>query len=316
MDEWCAVVFDVSTGIITINGFWGERYKFIMAQSTTLLPSLEWVRVFESAARLGSFTAAAGELGLTQAAVSQRIRHLEKRLGVSLFERQARGVALSLQGEAWLPHVQHSLQRLTHSADSLFAAPRTRLSLMASVSLIELWVVPRLAALQAEVPNQQLVLSTMHRWPDYAQAEADLDIRFGEGDWTERTSHYLFGEVLTPMASPALLAGADDWRRLPRIAVAGPRLGWREWDQRVEMGPGSIPMIRLDSLVQALRAAEAGAGVLLGSLALCESALQAGRLRRTSPETLTMTEGYWLTWRSVSFAEHEFERVLAVLRAQ
>ncbi|WP_458526219.1 LysR substrate-binding domain-containing protein [Onishia taeanensis] len=222
---------------------------------------------------------------------------MEERLGVSLFERQARGVALSLQGEAWLPHVQQALERFTHSADSLFAAPRTRLSLMATVSLIELWIVPRLAELQAVLPRRQLLLSTMHRWPDYAQAEADLDIRFGEGDWPERDSHRLFGEVLTPMATPALLASVDDWRRLPRIAVAGPRLGWREWDQRVEEGPGSMPVVRLDSLVQAPRAAEAGAGVLLGSLPLCQMALEAGRLRRASPETLPMAEGYWLTWR-------------------
>ncbi|MDR5901125.1 LysR family transcriptional regulator [Halomonas icarae] len=285
-----------------------------MAESTALLPSLEWVRVFEAAARLGSFTAAARELGLTQAAVSQRIRHLEERLGVSLFERQARGVTLSLQGEAWLPHVQQALERLTHSADSLFAAPRTRLSLMASASLIELWIVPRLAALQAELPRRQLVLATMHRWPDYAQAEADLDIRFGEGDWPERVGHRLFGEVLTPMATPALLAGVDDWRRLPRIAVAGPRLGWREWDQRVEEGPGPMPVLRLDSLTQALRAAEAGAGVLLGSLPLCQAALQAGRLQRASPETLPMTEGYWLTRSGARPAGREVERVLAVLR--
>ncbi|WP_040478593.1 LysR family transcriptional regulator [Halomonas smyrnensis] len=285
-----------------------------MAESTALLPSLEWVRVFEAAARLGSFTAAARELGLTQAAVSQRIRHLEERLGVSLFERQSRGVTLSLQGEAWLPHVQQALERLTHSADSLFAAPRTRLSLMASVSMIELWVVPRLAELQAVLPRRQLILSTMHRWPDYAQAEADLDIRFGEGDWPERVSHRLFGEALTPMATPALLARVDDWRRLPRIAVAGPRLGWREWDQQREERPGPMPVVRLDSMVQALRAAEAGAGVLLGSLPLCQAALEAGRLRRVSPETLPMVEGYWLTRRSAPPIGHELEHVLSALR--
>ncbi|MDI4638495.1 MULTISPECIES: LysR family transcriptional regulator [Halomonadaceae] len=285
-----------------------------MAESTALLPSLEWVRVFEAAARLGSFTAAARELGLTQAAVSQRIRHLEERLGVSLFERQARGVTLSLQGEAWLPHVQQALERLTHSADSLFAAPRTRLSLMASVSLIELWIVPRLAELQAVLPRRQLLLSTMHRWPDYAQAEADLDIRFGEGDWPERDSQRLFGEVLAPMATPALLATVPDWRQLPRIAVAGPRLGWREWDQQCEEAPGPMPVVRLDSLVQALRAAEAGAGVLLGSLPLCASALASGRLHRASQETLPMAEGYWLTRCLDRPAGREFEQVLAALR--
>jgi len=77
-----------------------------MAGRSENRPPLEWVRVFEAAARLGSFTAAAEELGLTQAAVSQRIRNLELRIGAQLFDRQARGVTLSTQGEAWQPHVQ------------------------------------------------------------------------------------------------------------------------------------------------------------------------------------------------------------------
>jgi LysR family transcriptional regulator, glycine cleavage system transcriptional activator len=74
-----------------------------MALQRNPLPPLKWIRVFEAAARLGNFTAAAKELGLTQAAVSQRIRNLELRLGAQLFNRRARGVILSLQGEAWLP---------------------------------------------------------------------------------------------------------------------------------------------------------------------------------------------------------------------
>lgn len=285
-----------------------------MVESTALLPSLEWVRVFDAAARLGSFTAAARELGLTQAAVSQRIRHLEEHLGVALFERQARGVSLSVQGEAWWPHVQQAIERLAHSADSLFAAPRARLSLMASASLIELWVVPRLAELQARLPRRQLTLATMHRWPDYAQAEADLEIRFGEGEWPGREAHRLFDEALAPMAAPALLAEAGDWRNLPRIAVAGPRLGWREWDQRLASSPGPTPEIRLDSLTQALHAAEAGVGVMLGSLPLCQASLKAGRLRRPCPEVLPMAQGYWLTRRSDRPAGREFGDVLEALR--
>ena len=67
---------------------------------------LEWVRVFEAAGRVGSFTAAAQECGLTQAAVSQRIRNLEERIGTNLFSRQARGVTLTVDGEAWLPYVK------------------------------------------------------------------------------------------------------------------------------------------------------------------------------------------------------------------
>ena len=100
----------------------------------------------EAAARLGSFTTAADELGITQAAVSQRIRNLEQRLGAQLFNRQARGVSLSTQGESWLPHVQGALSQLLHSTANLFEAPRRKVTIAASASIIELWIVPRLSA--------------------------------------------------------------------------------------------------------------------------------------------------------------------------
>ncbi len=115
-----------------------------MADSNPSLPPLEWIRVFEAAARLGSFTAAADELGITQAAVSQRIRKLEQRLGAQLFNRQARGVSLSTQGESWLPHVQGALAQLLNSTANLFEAPRRKVTIAASSSVIELWIVPRL----------------------------------------------------------------------------------------------------------------------------------------------------------------------------
>ena len=73
------------------------------------LPPLEWLRVFDAAARTGNFTAAADELGLTQAAVSQRMRHLEARLGAALFKRLPRGVELTGEGEAYAPHEAEAL---------------------------------------------------------------------------------------------------------------------------------------------------------------------------------------------------------------
>ncbi|MDH6233893.1 DNA-binding transcriptional LysR family regulator [Mesorhizobium soli] len=136
------------------------------------LPLLEWIRVFEAAARLGSFTAAAKELGLTQAAVSQRIRNLELKLATQLFDRQARGVCLSTQGEAWLPHVQTALAQLAHSAANLFAAPRRKIIIAASSSVIELWIVPRLAEIARRLPHLQLSFETIQRLPDYSRTEA------------------------------------------------------------------------------------------------------------------------------------------------
>jgi LysR family transcriptional regulator, glycine cleavage system transcriptional activator len=268
-----------------------------MTATQQILPHLEWVRVFEAAGRLGSFTAAADELGLTQAAVSQRIRNLELRIGAQLFNRGPRGVTLSTQGEAWLPHVQNALGLLLHSAANLFEAPRRKITIAASGSVIELWIVPRLAAIAERLPHVQLVFETIQNLPDYDRVEADFEIRFGEGNWRGRQSRRLFREELAPVAAPHLtdrLAG--DWQSWPQIATSGPRLGWRDWSKAAGTAPMEVPQLRFDTFVQALRAAENGAGVLLASLPLAATALVQGSLTRLSDQAVTMEGGYWISW--------------------
>jgi LysR family glycine cleavage system transcriptional activator len=267
-----------------------------MASRKPQLPPLEWVRVFEAAARLGNFTAAASELGLTQAAVSQRIRNLELHFGAQLFTRLPRGVALSTLGEAWLPHVQGALGALLHSAANLFEQPRRKITIAASASVIELWIVPRLGEIALRLPHVQLSLETIQNLPDYGRLEADFEIRFGSGNWPDREARPLFAEELAPMAAPRLVHGDGHWRDLPRIATAGPRLGWRDWAMAMGEPPPPAPALRFDTFVQSLRAAEAGAGVVLASLALCTEALASGRLRRLTETTLGMEAGYWITW--------------------
>ena len=271
-----------------------EDIDQLMAQDPDDLPPLEWIRVFEAAARLGSFTAAAGELGLTQAAVSQRIRNLELRIGAQLFDRRARGVSLSGPGEAWLPHVQAALAQLARSTSNLFAAPRRKISVAASGSIIDLWIVPRLAALRRALPHVQFSFETIQRLPDYALSEADLEIRFGDGAWHGVEASQLYAEELVPVASPRLIEGMAGWGDLPRIAVSGPRPGWRDWAITTGMPAPQVPLLRFDTFGQALLAAEAGAGVLLGSLPLCRASLRAGRLVRLEDDSLGMEAGYWI----------------------
>jgi LysR family glycine cleavage system transcriptional activator len=282
---------------MTIKETCGQDIVFIMGERSDSLPPLEWVRVFEAAARLGSFTAAATELGLTQAAVSQRIRNLELRIGAQLFDRQARGVSLSTQGEAWLPHVQAALSRLAHSTSNLFAAPRRKVTVAASGSIIELWIVPRLTHIGRALPHLQLSFETIQRLPDYSHSEADLEIRFGDGVWPDMATARLYEEELAPVAAPRLLERATgDWQGLPRIAMSGPRLGWRDWTLAANAEPPPVPLLRFDTFVQALAAAESGTGVLLGSLPLCRAALEAKRLVRLERNSLRMKAGYWVVW--------------------
>lgn len=83
---------------------------------------------------------------------------------------------------------------------------------------------------------------------------------------------------------------------MPRIATSGPRAGWQDWANATGEAPSPVPVLRFDTFVQSLRAAEAGAGVVLASLPLCAETIRAGRLRRVSERTLPMQAGYWVTW--------------------
>ncbi len=273
---------------------------------------LEWVRVFEAAGRTGSFTAAALEIGLTQAAVSQRIQNLEQRLGARLFTRQARGVTLTVEGEAWLPYVGNALRSLNRSADELFGKPLQKLVLSASASVIQLWIVPRLAALDAGA-QFQLSLTTMNIEPDFAKTNADIEVRYGNGAWPGMVGARLYQEVLTPMATPELLRGVPRWQDLPRIAVSGPRPGWQEWAERNGDAAPPAPRYRFDSFVAALAAARAGLGVMLGSVPLCTPALADGALLRLSKSSLVLEDGYWMTAREDQVPARQWKALVACL---
>ncbi|MEB8387363.1 LysR family transcriptional regulator [Rhodobacteraceae bacterium KMM 6894] len=250
---------------------------------------LDWVRAFEAAARLGSFTAAALETGLTQAAISQRIANLEGRLGARLFIRQARGVALTVEAEAWLPHATRALSLLHHSAQDIFGTRAQRLTVLASASVTRGWLVPRLNALEDRA-RLHLSFETLMVEADSDAGRGRVVARYGTGHWPGLRAARLFVEELAPVAAPELLNGVEDWTALPRIAVTGPRAGWSDWG-----GASVTAPLRFDSMIAAQAAAEAGAGVLLASLPLCAVALNAGRLVQIGTRSLTPASSYWLT---------------------
>lgn len=254
---------------------------------------LEWVRAFEAAARCSSFTGAAGETGLTQSAISQRIGHLERRLGTRLFVRQARSIALTVEGEAWLPHVRAALESLRESSEALFGVARDRLTISASTSVIDLWIAPRLDRLRATTCGQ-ITFRTMVLSAETAHDDDTVRIRYGAGDWPHALKVPLYPEVMAPLSAPGLLGTGISWHDLPRIAVSGPRPGWTDWAARTGTPTTPVPMLRFDTFSSALAAARAGQGVVLGSLPLCQADLQSGRLAPVCEDRLSHHETYWM----------------------
>lgn len=280
-----------------------------------LSPPLIWLKAFEAAARHTSFTLAAAELGLTQAAVSQQIKALEGRLGVALFHRRQRGVALTPEGSAYLPHIQQAFAGLARSTQELFGRrSRTTLTILSPISFAALWLAPRLATLERETEGLAIDITTMHTPDHYGASTAVFDIRFGLGDWPGRTAYRLTTERLTPVAAPAVLKAGrkpapDIWQRLPLLAVHGAREMWPDWFALSGEPPRGVARYRFDSFIAAMSAAEAGAGILLGSRPLIDGALRRKSLVTLSSFELPSTAGHFLTHaagRKLSPAETAF----------
>ncbi|MEP2718685.1 LysR family transcriptional regulator [Pseudophaeobacter sp.] len=267
---------------------------------------LEWVRAFETTARLGSFTAAARETGLTQPAISQRIGNLEHQLDTKLFVRKTRAIHLTTEGEAWLPHVQAALNSLRDSSEALFGVGRNKIVISASSSIVQHWITPRLPALLKQ-SGAEITINTMVLAGDAAEDDGTVKIRYGAGDWPGLYKAALFEERIAPLAAPSLLKTTEDWRELPRLSVSGPRPSWRDWREFSGQVTTSPTALRYDTFASALAAARAGLGVLLGSLPLCQQDLDSGELARVSEAVMPHHESYWLLASKERISRRQWE---------
>ncbi len=261
-----------------------------MARKKVGLPPLDWLRVFEAAGRLGGFSAAAREFGLTQAAVSQRIGNLEAWLGRSLFVREARGVSLTIEGESYLPLVQDSLQALERNTEDLFGKSPRELRVAGLSSHIHALVLPALPAFLGMRPKVRVMTDSMARRSSLEEERTWLQIRYGRGLWPGRKAELIAPEVLAPMSAPGVSWGA------PVIDLRGERPGWQDWAQIAEIEELPQGRISFDSVGHAITAARQGMGIVLGSVPLATGNLQSGRLCRLDLPELKTKDGYWLTW--------------------
>lgn len=252
----------------------------------TRLPPLNALRTFEAAARHLSFTKAADELFVTQAAVSHQIRTLEEHLGTPLFRRMNRALMLTDEGQALLPAVREAFDRLSagvrHVQDLCCGGA---LTISTTPSFAASWLVGRLARFQALHPEIELQLSATARLVDFAREDVDCSIRYGMGDWPGLVAQRLFQTALVPVCSPLLLDGPNPLRR-PQDLMRHTLLhtldepdDWRLWLRAAAVdGVDPTRGLKFDSVPLVVQAAISGAGVGIGRRQLVEAELAAGRL--------------------------------------
>lgn len=194
------------------------------------LPPLSWLRSFEAAARNLSFTTAAEEIGLTQSAVSQQVKSLESRLGVQLFIRHARGLALTDAGRRLLPEVDAPLQALSRAMVGMDTRPsRNLLTIASSISVAHWKIAPRLTEFRARFPQTEVrILSAI--WPDdFHSTRADVEIRFGSAQQAGPEAEAILPNDLIALKTPTLNGDVAD---LPLIETVGTSSGWQAGPDR------------------------------------------------------------------------------------
>lgn len=264
------------------------------------LPPLDTLRAFEAAARSGSFSAAAEALNLTHGAVSRQVARLEHWLGLRVFERQARGVALTPEGQRLFQRTQEAFSVFADSADR-WSEPRGAavVRFSATPSVCSLWLMPRWQTLESGDPPLRIVLQVDHRRVDLEQEGIDLAIRCGRGGAPGRVSVQLFEEWCYPVASPELARAIGAGR--PERFLDQPLIhdsdaaGWRAWFNAYGLDYRPRPQDRrFEDYNLVLDAAASGLGVALARPPLAQAQVDAGRVVMVDRRTALNPVSYWL----------------------
>src|SRR5690348_10309499 len=273
------------------------------------LPPLAAIRAFEAAARTENFTAAAAELGMTQAAVSYQVKSLEERLGSPLFIREKGRARLTPLGARLLP----ALSGAFDSIEAAFASHREEdeslLTVTTTHTFANTWLAWRLGGFQMEHTDLAVRMTTSNELCDLKAGDADVAIRAGNGQWEGMERHHLFHSAFTPMASPECIAEVerklgrklepDDMPNQNRISPSDE--WWQQWfsDNGVAADDAVLkrPGIRLENQANEGHAAMAGLGFSLLTPLLWKGDVAAGRLGVPFPDRISTRHwAYWLVY--------------------
>src|SRR6476660_357776 len=272
--------------------------------TTARLPSLNGLRAFEAAARHMSFTQAAAELNVTQTAISHQIKRLEEELGVRLFVRQNRSLALTPEAKEYLPGIRAAFNDLRLATDRLLRKDDGNvLTISTLASLADKWLLPRISDFQQKHPGIDVRITTSTALVDFKRESVDAAIRYGRGQWPGLRAEWLMADKMFPVCSPALLKGKKPLRKPEDLAdhvllhsSSGNDDDWRLWLTAAGL-PTNLsrqPGITFDMVFMTIQAAIDGVGVAMGRTSYVRDDLAKGRLVVPCEITLPVDAGFYL----------------------
>lgn len=266
-----------------------------------ILPSIQTLRAFDAAARHGSYSAAADELGITHGAVSHRIRELEQRLNVRLFRRTGRLMTPTREAVALLSQVQQALAMLHRAFPPPAEQGTAHLVVSVHPSLAHCWLVPNLGGFTAQFPEIGIDIRSTADLDDFLDPGVDVALRYGGGGWPNANDERLGGDVLFPVCAPQYrerLAIAEP-QDLARCALL--RHAWQPWALWFRQARLRLPEpergVTLSDSAMTLEAAASGQGVALARRLFAKRDIASGRLVRLFDIEVEDVYAYFLAWR-------------------
>jgi LysR family glycine cleavage system transcriptional activator len=270
---------------------------------TARLPSLNGLRAFEAAARHLSFTLAASELNVTQTAISHQIRRLEEELGIRLFIRKNRALALTPEAREYLPGIRAAFNDLRLATDRLLRKDHDHvLTISTLASLAAKWLLPRLSSFQEAHPDIDVRITTSTGLVDFRSGDVDAAIRYGRGHWPELRAEWMMADEMFPVCSPALLAGKrplqspEDLRDHVLLHNTNNGDDWRLWLTAAGLPPdiSKQPGVTFDLIFMTVQAAIDGMGVAMGRTSYVQDDIAKGRLVVPFKIALPADAGFYL----------------------
>jgi LysR family glycine cleavage system transcriptional activator len=283
-------------------------------------PSLKAIKTFQVAARHSSFAVAADELCITPSAVSHQIKTLETQLGLPLFSRGARALALTDAGARYLEQIDDLFIRLDSVTEQLRARfGRSSVRLHVPAYFASEMLLPRLSEFSKLHDGVDLRIETQGVHGRVHAAEADISVVVGTGPWNGLVAHPLFAQTLVPACAPELLAERpvqryEDLNTHTLLVHEARRDDWDRWATTVgmkELRPAQI--VRIDSMSAATRAAEKKIGIALLPAELSRRKFASGRLARVFDDELVTEENYTLLVRAEDESRDDIRALCAWL---
>ena len=262
------------------------------------LPALESLRVFEVAARHANFTRAAEELHVTHGAISQRMKALEQELGVALFERRGRSMAVTPQGILLSEHIARGVEEFRRGVRAVRAQPVERLTVSTIPAFATRWLIPRLPMFARSHPDASVSVRTEMTLSSMVSDGVEIAVRFGEGKWPDVRVEKLFDEYLFPVHSPSLAQvdiPSTPAELLEHSLLNDERQPWSLYFRSLGLRvPDTIRGPAYNDTNVLLEAAANGHGITLARATLVRSDIKSGRLKRVFNHAVKTRYSYYL----------------------